>query len=219
MIKAVCFGTRALTSFTSLMGEVLRARYWTAISKMCRSAGAGLLAYRVAVSASSQCPDPPGRLRSPGDVALEAAVDFGIGLAFCAASGDIGPGSLACAPASQEYVMQGAVEVAVAAAVEPVTDDAAAAGGECGVCGIVPAAARDGDELAVDLVKRSVKMSPVAERSVPRRRSRRRDLGQGRGNPFQRFAVAWATRPVPLPAAPMTRPPLPSSARRAAAQV
>ena len=46
--------------------------------------------------------------------------------------------------------MQGAVEVAVAAAVEPVTDDAAAAGGdragagERGVCGIVAAAARVG---------------------------------------------------------------------------
>jgi hypothetical protein len=43
--------------------------------------------------------------------------------------------------------VQGAVEVAVAAAVEPVTDDAAAAGGdragagERGVCGIVAAAA------------------------------------------------------------------------------
>ena len=76
----------------------------------------------------------------PGDVALEAAADFGIGLAFCAAPGDVGPGSLACAPASQEDVVQGAVEVAVAAAVEPVTDDAAATGGdragpgECGVC-------------------------------------------------------------------------------------
>ena len=86
----------------------------------------------------------------PGDVALEAAAEFGIGLAFCAAPGDVGPGSLACAPASQEDVVQGAVEVAVAAAVEPVTDDAAAAGGDragagerC-VCGVVAAAARVG---------------------------------------------------------------------------
>ena len=85
-----------------------------------------------------------------GDVALEAAADFGIGLAFCAAPGDLGPGLLARAPASQEDVVQGAVEVAVAAAVEPVTDDAAATGGdragagERGVGGIVAAAARVG---------------------------------------------------------------------------
>jgi hypothetical protein len=92
----------------------------------------------------------------PGDVALEAAADFGIGLAFCAAPGDVGPGSLACAPASQEYVVQGAVEVAAAAAVEPVRDDATAAGGdpvgagERGLCGIVAAFARwdqDNDRL------------------------------------------------------------------------
>jgi hypothetical protein len=86
----------------------------------------------------------------PGDVALEATADFGIGLAFCAAPGDVGLGSLAGAPASQEDVVQGPVEVTVAAAVEPVTDDTAAAGrdragaGERGVCGIVAAAARVG---------------------------------------------------------------------------
>jgi hypothetical protein len=55
----------------------------------------------------------------PGDVELEAATDFGIGLAFCAAPGDVGPGSLACAPPSQQHVVQSAVEVTVAAAVEP----------------------------------------------------------------------------------------------------
>ncbi len=53
-----------------------------------------------------------------------------------------------CASESRGCVHGGAVEVAVAAAVEPVTDDAAAArgdrtgAGERGVCGIVAAAAR-----------------------------------------------------------------------------
>src|SRR5215207_1971672 len=73
----------------------------------------------------------------PGDVALEAAADFGIGLAFCAAPGDVGPGSLTCAPASQEDVVQGAVEVAVAAAVEPVTNDGPLLAG----IGLAPASA------------------------------------------------------------------------------
>ena len=39
-----------------------------------------------------------------GDVALEAAADFGIDFSFCSAPGDVGMGSRACAPASQEDV-------------------------------------------------------------------------------------------------------------------
>jgi len=85
-----------------------------------------------------------------GDVALEAAADFRIGLAFCSAPGDVGMGARAGAPASQEDVVEGAVEEPVAAAVEPVSGDAAAAGGdragagECGVGGIVAAAGPGG---------------------------------------------------------------------------
>src|SRR3954452_24548701 len=53
-----------------------------------------------------------------GDVALEAAADLGVGLAFGASAGDVGVGAGADAPAGQQDVVQGAVELAVSAAVE-----------------------------------------------------------------------------------------------------
>jgi hypothetical protein len=90
-----------------------------------------------------------------GDVALEASADFVVGFAFGAAFGDVGVGAGAAAPAGECDVVQGAVEGAVAAAVEPVPDGAAAAGGqragpgEGGVGGLgVAAAGWDQDTMA-----------------------------------------------------------------------
>jgi hypothetical protein len=63
-----------------------------------------------------------------GDVSLEAAADLGVGLALGAAFGDVGVGARADQPAGQSDVVQGAVELAVAAAVEAVPAGSAAGG-------------------------------------------------------------------------------------------
>jgi len=63
-----------------------------------------------------------------GDVALEAAHDLGLGLAFGGAAGDVVLGGLMAAHADQGDAPQGAVGLAVAAAVQPVP--VGAAGGD-----------------------------------------------------------------------------------------
>src|SRR4051812_32739548 len=79
-----------------------------------------------------------------GDVPLEAAADLGVGLAFGAAAGDVGVGAGADAPAGQQDVVEGAGELAVAAAVEGGGADASAGGGGGGGGGDRGASARGG---------------------------------------------------------------------------
>src|SRR4051794_41821432 len=77
-----------------------------------------------------------------GDVALEAAADLGVGLAFGAAAGDVGVGAGADAPAGQQDVVEGAVELAVSAAVEGGGGDSS--GGGRGGAGGRPGGGRGG---------------------------------------------------------------------------
>lgn len=58
---------------------------------------------------------------APGEIALEAPSDFGVGAPLTAKFGDVSVGSGADPPAGEQDVMQRAVEVSVAATVEPVT--------------------------------------------------------------------------------------------------
>src|SRR5690606_21816600 len=82
-----------------------------------------------------------------GDVALEAAADFSVGLAFGASTLEVGTGGGVVAHAVQSNDVQSAVELAVAAAVEAVTGGESGAGGdgrdagEAGERGFVAAAA------------------------------------------------------------------------------
>jgi hypothetical protein len=61
-------------------------------------------------------------VKAAGEVALEAAVCFASTLAVADASVHIGDRRLVCASAGDEDHVQGAVELAVAAAVEAVAD-------------------------------------------------------------------------------------------------
>jgi hypothetical protein len=61
----------------------------------------------------------------PGDVALEAAHDLGLGLALGGAAGNVVLGGLVAAQADQGDAPQGAVRLPVAAAVQPVPVGAA----------------------------------------------------------------------------------------------
>src|SRR5215471_15365306 len=63
-----------------------------------------------------------------GDVALEAAADIPDGLPLGGAPGDVGTGPGGAAHPDQRDGVDGAVQRSVAAAVEPVPDDLAAAG-------------------------------------------------------------------------------------------
>jgi len=63
------------------------------------------------------------------DVALEATQDLGLGQALGGAAGDVVLGGLVAVQADQGNAPQGAVGVAVAAAVQPVTAAGAAGGG------------------------------------------------------------------------------------------
>src|SRR5215210_3681012 len=69
-----------------------------------------------------------GAVDLAGDVALEAADDLGLGLAFGGAALGVGAGAFAAAQAADGDHVQGAVGVAVAAVVEAVA--VAAAGGD-----------------------------------------------------------------------------------------
>ena len=69
-----------------------------------------------------------GVVELAGDVALEAADDLGLGLAFGGASFGVGAGLLAAAQAADGDHVQRSIGVAVAAGVEAVT--VAAAGGD-----------------------------------------------------------------------------------------
>src|SRR6476661_5325811 len=92
-----------------------------------------------------------GAVELAGDVALEAAADLAGGLALGGAAGDVGPSPGAVGHAGQGDGVQGAVERAVAAAVEPVAYGAPAAGlegagpGQGGERGVVAAAAGVGE--------------------------------------------------------------------------
>jgi hypothetical protein len=82
-----------------------------------------------------------------GDVALEATLDLVWGLALGGTAVDVGAGSGAVARPGEHDHVDGAVECAVAAAVEAVPDGVAAAGRdrvgatERGECGFVAASA------------------------------------------------------------------------------
>src|SRR5207248_463991 len=65
-----------------------------------------------------------------GEVALEAADRFAAALAVLDASLDVGDRGRVCATSGDEDNVQGAVESAVAAAVEPVADCLAGGGGD-----------------------------------------------------------------------------------------
>src|SRR4051794_13758965 len=64
-----------------------------------------------------------------GDVALDAADRFGLGFAFADTSLEVGTGACVGGEPDDGDPPQGRVELAVAAAVEPVTGGLAAAGG------------------------------------------------------------------------------------------
>ena len=66
----------------------------------------------------------------PGDVSLEAALDLAWGLAFGGAFGGVGAGSWVVLKSGEDDRVQGAVELAVAAAVEAVADGLAGGGGD-----------------------------------------------------------------------------------------
>ena len=70
-----------------------------------------------------------------GKVALEAAGGFAAGLAFLGSAFDVGDGCGVPAAACDDDLVEGAVEFAVAAAVESVTDGLAGGGGDWGGAG------------------------------------------------------------------------------------
>jgi hypothetical protein len=79
-----------------------------------------------------------------GEVALEAAVDVAVGFAFGGAAGDVGLGfGVVAASAGERDAVDGGVELAVAAAVQPVSGGLAGGGfqradaGQGGECGLV----------------------------------------------------------------------------------
>ena len=82
-------------------------------------------------------------VEASGECAFEGAADVAVGLAFGGASGLVGAGFWVAAHPGDGDGVQGAVEVAVAAAVESVTGALAAAGferrdaGQGGECGFV----------------------------------------------------------------------------------
>src|SRR3954451_2375406 len=92
-----------------------------------------------------------GAVELAGDVPLEAAFDLADGLAFGGAAGDVGLGGGAVAHSDRGDGVDGAVEGAVAAAVEAVAHGAPAAGryragaGEGGERGVGAAAAEVGE--------------------------------------------------------------------------
>jgi len=55
------------------------------------------------------------------EIALEAAFEFACGYAFCEAAGGVGLGGWVVLESSEHDGVQGAVELAVAAAAEPVS--------------------------------------------------------------------------------------------------
>src|SRR3990170_2899770 len=89
-----------------------------------------------------------------GEVALEQAHGLALALALADAAGDVGGGGWIVAAAGEDDLVEAVVELAVAAAVESVADEASGAGGDrCCACqpgegGLAaqPAAVRPGDE-------------------------------------------------------------------------
>ena len=102
--------------------------------------------YVLSTPGDGQCPE-----EFAGDVALDAAADFRVALAFGAAPFDVVVGAGAVPPAGLHDVVQGPVELPVAAAVEPVPHGPAAAGlqragaGQGRECGVVTAPADMGE--------------------------------------------------------------------------
>ena len=70
-----------------------------------------------------------------GEVALEAAGGFAAGFAFAGAPFDVGDRGWVCSASGDEDLVEGAVELAVAAAVEAVADRLAGGGGDRGDAG------------------------------------------------------------------------------------
>ena len=67
--------------------------------------------------------------------AFEGSADVAVGLSLCGSLGFVGAGLWVAAQAGYRHGVQGAVEVTVAAAVEPVSGSLAAAGLERGDAG------------------------------------------------------------------------------------